>query len=85
MAIGPPTITPTTGNMKKIKGMSIFMGDCKAERSALLKNLSREAIHIDELIKSCALDSSTINATLTMMEMKGKVRNLGGMQYVLSQ
>ena len=51
----------------------------------ILENLSRESIHVDELTKKCELDSSQINATLTLMEMKGKVRNLGGMNYVLSR
>lgn len=51
----------------------------------LLEHLSREPIHVDQLTKNSALDSSTVNATLTLMEMKGKVRNLGGMQYVLGK
>lgn len=51
----------------------------------LLEYLSREPTYVDQLIKNSALDSSAVNATLTLMEMKGKVRNLGGMQYVLGR
>ena len=51
----------------------------------LLPYLSREPIHVDALTKLSTLDSPTINATLTIMEMTGKVRNLGGMMYVLSK
>ncbi len=51
----------------------------------LLEFLSREPIHVDQLVKNCKLDSPAVNATLTLMEMKGKVRNLGGMMYVLSR
>lgn len=51
----------------------------------LLEHLSREPLHVDQLIKRSALDSPTVNSTLTMMEMKGKVRNVGGMQYVLAR
>ncbi|MFH1946596.1 MAG: DNA-processing protein DprA [Candidatus Magasanikbacteria bacterium] len=51
----------------------------------LLEFLSREPIHVDQLVKNCKLDSPSVNATLTLMEMKGKVRNLGGMNYVLSR
>lgn len=51
----------------------------------ILEFVSREPLHIDELIKKTKLDSPTINATLTLMEMKGKVKNLGGMQYVLGR
>jgi DNA processing protein len=51
----------------------------------LLPHLSREPIHIDNLIKHSGLESPVVNSTLTLMEMKGKVRNLGGMMYVLSR
>ena len=37
----------------------------------------------DLIIKLSGLDSPTVNSTLTMMEMKGKVRNVGAMQYVV--
>ncbi|KKQ27159.1 MAG: protecting protein DprA protein [Candidatus Magasanikbacteria bacterium GW2011_GWC2_37_14] len=49
----------------------------------ILKILSREPINIEQIIKNSDLDSATTNATLTLMEMKGKVKNLGGMMYVL--
>lgn len=58
--------------------------DSPAE-AALLKHLSREPVHVDQLIKQTGLMSATVNSTLTLMEMKGKVRNLGGMMYVLSR
>jgi len=51
----------------------------------LLEFLSREPIHVDQLVKKSELDSPAVNATLTLMEMKGKVKNLGGMNYVLSR
>ncbi len=44
----------------------------------ILKYLSKEAVHVDILIKDTGLDAATINSTLTLMEMKGIVRNLGG-------
>lgn len=55
------------------------------EEEILLNFLSKEPIHVDELIKRSKLKTSNVNSTLTMMEMKGKVRNLGGMNYVLSR
>ncbi len=51
----------------------------------LLPHLSREPIHVDALTKLSTLDSPAVNATLTIMEMTGKVRNLGNMMYVLSK
>jgi DNA processing protein len=51
----------------------------------LLAHLSREPIHVDALTKLSTLDSPTVNATLTIMEMTGKVRDLGGKMYVLTR
>lgn len=51
----------------------------------LLEYLTREAQHIDELTRATGLTSQQVNSTLTLMEMKGIVRNLGGMMYVLAR
>lgn len=55
------------------------------EEAKLLEFLSSEPIHIDKLIILSGLDVQKINSTLALMEMKGKVKNLGGMNYVLSK
>jgi DNA processing protein len=55
-----------------------------AEEEELLKFLSAEPTHIDEIIQKSKLNTSIANAALTMMEMKGMVRHLGGGNYVLS-
>lgn len=49
----------------------------------ILESLSREAIHIDKISELTKLDIAELNAALAIMEMKGKVKNLGGMMYVL--
>lgn len=51
----------------------------------LLEFLSREPTHIDNLVKKTKLDSPSVNATLSLMEMKGMVKNLGGMMYVINK
>lgn len=58
-------------------------GDSK-EETAILDCLSQEPIHIDDIIKNSTLESRTVNSTLTLMEMKGKVKNMGGMMYILT-
>ncbi len=55
------------------------------EEEALLKFLSSEPLHIDEIIKKSKLSSSIVNSTLTIMEMKGIVRHMGGMHYILAK
>ncbi len=57
--------------------------DSKQE-AEILKHLSNEPIHVDNLVRLTNLDTSVINSTLTLMEMKGRVRNLGSLMYVIS-
>ena len=51
----------------------------------VLERLSYEPLHIDQLVVLNGLDAPAIASTLTFMEMKGKVLNLGGMNYVLAR
>lgn len=53
------------------------------EEEVILAILSQEPCHIDDITKNSGLSSTQISANLTIMEMKGKVRNLGNMMYVV--
>ncbi len=53
--------------------------------SLLLKQLSAEPTHIDEVCRSSGLPVSTVSSTLTMMELKGLVKQVGTMSYVLAR
>lgn len=44
--------------------------------------IAREPRQIDIIIKESGLDSSTVNSTLTLMEMRGTIKNMGGMNYI---
>ena len=55
------------------------------EEALILEHLSCEPIHIDKLVELTKLNAATINSVLVMMEMKGKVRDLGGMSYVIAR
>lgn len=55
------------------------------EEEKIITNLSLEPTHIDKLIATSGLDAAKIGAILTLMEMKGMVKNLGGMNYVLGK
>lgn len=52
------------------------------EEELILKELSSETIHIDKIINNTKLSTAIINSTLTLMELKGKVKNLGKGNYV---
>jgi len=53
------------------------------EEASILAQLSNEPVHIDKIINQTKLPTAVINSTLILMEMKGKVRNLGGHNYIL--
>ncbi len=53
--------------------------------SLLLKRLSAEPAHIDEVCRSSGLPASTVSSTLAMMELKGLVKQVGAMNYVLAR
>lgn len=55
------------------------------QEATLLELLKSEPLHIDEIIQQSQLDTRTVSSTLTMMEMKGMVRPLGGMRYTLTR
>jgi DNA processing protein len=61
-----------------------LLGDSK-EETILLKLISYEPIIINDIIKISGLDAGSVISTLTFLEMKGKIRNLGGQQYVTSR
>jgi len=52
--------------------------------SLLLKQLCAEPVHIDEVCRSSGLPVATVSSTLAMMELKGLIKQIGTMNYVLS-
>ncbi len=55
------------------------------EERTLLKHLSLEACHIDELTRQSQLEANVVASTLVVMELKGMVKHVGGMHYVLAR
>jgi DNA processing protein len=55
------------------------------EEELILKILSYDPIPVDKIVQDTKMDTALVNSTLSLMEMKGKVKNLGGMQYVLAR
>jgi len=53
--------------------------------SQLMKQLSAEPTHIDEVCRSSGLPISAVSSTLAMMEIKGLVKQVGAMNYVLAR
>jgi DNA processing protein len=53
--------------------------------SLLLKHISSEPIHVDEIGRQSGLSIAQVTSTLAMMELKGMVRQVGGMNFVLAR
>ena len=52
------------------------------DEQALMAALTREPRHVDEVVRDTGLAAARVSATLALLELKGQVRDLGGMQYV---
>jgi DNA processing protein len=50
--------------------------------ATLFQLIGPEPLHVDEIRAQSGLPIERVSATLTMMELKGMVRQVGGMQYV---
>ena len=51
----------------------------------LLNHLSAEPTHVDELLRAVRLPIAQVSSTLALMELKGMVRQVGGMNYVIAR
>jgi DNA processing protein len=51
----------------------------------LLKLVSEAPVHVDEICQQSKLSIQQVSSTLAMMELKGIVRQVGGMHYVLAR
>lgn len=53
------------------------------EEELIIIHLNHEPTHINDIIRKTGLSTSTASSSLIIMEIKGLVRNVGGMKYVL--
>jgi DNA processing protein len=51
----------------------------------LLEHLSAEPVHVDELGRAVRLPIAQVSSALALMELKGMIRQVGGMNYVLAR
>ncbi|MFH1661560.1 MAG: DNA-processing protein DprA [Candidatus Falkowbacteria bacterium] len=55
------------------------------EEEKILAHINHEPIHINDIARILNLNITIINSALAIMEMKGMIKNLGNMQYVLAR
>jgi len=53
--------------------------------SRILKQLGIEPTHIDDICRASSIPIATVSGTLAMMELKGMVKQVGAMNYVLAR
>ncbi len=53
--------------------------------AAILDELGAEARHVDEIVRAVRLPTAEVTAALAMMELKGMVRQVGSMTYVIAR
>lgn len=53
--------------------------------AALLQHLSADPLHVDDLQQQAQLPISQVTSSLAMMELKGMVRQVGSMKYVVAR
>jgi DNA processing protein len=63
-----------------VEAQMLFPTD--ATEAHLLEHLTDDPTHIDEVGRSAGLPIATVCSTLALMELKGLVRQVGGMNYV---
>jgi DNA processing protein len=51
--------------------------------AVLLERLSSQPVHVDALSRAANLPVSQVSSTLALMELKGMIRQVGGMNYIL--
>ncbi|MDP6798899.1 MAG: DNA-protecting protein DprA [SAR202 cluster bacterium] len=61
--------------------LAAFFPEDEAE-AAVLKFVTFDPVHIDDITRNSALAVSTVSSALTMMELKGLVKQVGGMNYM---
>ncbi len=78
-----------TKNQKSVKNpikrilKTKIIPTANADEERVLKHLTTEPIHIDELVRNCNLKVQEVNSILSVMELKGMVKNIGGMNWVI--
>jgi DNA processing protein len=68
---------------KNMKQKMVPKEPTNQEEALILKVLSSDPLHIDNISKMTKLQTATISGTLTMMEIKGWVKNIGGQNYIV--
>jgi len=68
-------------HIKELRAVKQALPD-SCEEATVLKHLSSEPRHINELVRLTCFSTSQLNSLLSIMEIKGLIRNMGNMMYI---
>lgn len=71
---------PLVKNTEKESQINILL---TLEANLILKALEKECLHIDEIIKITNLNTSKVFSNISILEIEGKIKNLGGNIYAI--
>ena len=60
------------------------LAEVSGDEALVLKHLSPEPTHVDELRRSIGLSIATVSSTLAVLELKGLAKQVGAMNYILA-
>ena len=75
--------TPPTRYHNPIECQSATPEDPDADEAELLQHIAGDPVHIDDLVTFCQRPIAEVSSLLTMLELKGLVRQVGTMHYQL--
>ena len=87
---GAATVTKASDILEELNLKEIIKKEIKEkitpetpEEEKIISSLSEDPIHIDKIAAITGFDIKKVSSTLTIMEIKGMVKNMGNMQYIL--
>lgn len=69
-------------NISQVASPDVAQQDYTPTEQMVLAILTTEPMTVDAIIQNSDADASAITTTLTFLEMKGAIRNVGGQQYI---
>ena len=65
---------------EQIEMVALFPQD--ETQAEVLRYVTYDPVHMDEIVRSCSLPVPTVSGALAMMELKGLIKQVGGMNYI---
>ena len=68
----------------RIKDKKFIVQSSDKDENLILKLLENEPLHFDEIVRKTNLNSSKLGSILSLMEVKGIIKNVGGGEYLVN-